>query len=184
MTEVRKIEGQIQCSAGILPAPENAAKMAALRRVSRHGILCTSVGGDWLQGDPLTRLRAEAQDLSRFPVSLRRAKARLRRLTDWRNRRLRSTLSPKGAREVNSNYLSPRPLGGEGPGAFAREPAQRAKDRSPWRKPWVNWHATAPEPRKGRKKSRLELAGGVFSSSLVSKTDVVRLGMKCSTRAR
>jgi hypothetical protein len=30
----------------------------------------------------------------------------------WRKRRLRSTLSPKGERVVNSNYLPPRPLGG------------------------------------------------------------------------
>ena len=27
-----------------------------------------------------------------------------------------AVLSPKGAREVDSNYLSPRPFGGEGPG--------------------------------------------------------------------
>jgi hypothetical protein len=35
-----------------------------------------------------------------------------------------------------------------------REPAKRAKDRSPRREPWENRSPTAPEPRQGRKKSR------------------------------
>jgi hypothetical protein len=48
-----------------------------------------------LLGDPLTRLR---------------------RLTDWRKRRLRSTLSPKGAREKNQINAPLAPLGERGRG--------------------------------------------------------------------
>jgi hypothetical protein len=53
--------------------------------------------------------------------------------------------------------------------AVGSQPVKRTKDGSPWRKPWVDWYATAPVPHKGQKKSRLEPAAQSFYLSVVTK---------------
>jgi hypothetical protein len=83
-----------------------------------------------------------------------------------------ATLSPRRWKDHRAhrraeNRFSLPPEGiGTRISAVTTQSAKRAKDRSPWRKPWVNWHPNEPEPRKGRKKSRLELAAESFSSSV------------------